>query len=517
MEFHPSQHAAIDPRKPAIIMGGSGEVMTYGELDALSNKVAQLFRARGMADGDKVAICLENHPWYLPVCWAAQRSGMIFVPISSRLAAPEISYILNDCGARILIGSDQLSETLDKVARETPDTQQYRVGKSSGCSLAEALELMPAIPVDDERAGSEMLYSSGTTGRPKGVLPTLPEDRRIDGENGLTRLSQALLGFGRDTVYLSPTPMYHSAPIRWTMAVHRLGGTVVIMEKFDPEQALALIERHRVTHSQCVPTHFVRLLALPEDVRSKYDLSTLRAAIHAAAPCPVPVKRAMIEWWGPILEEYYAGTEGNGLTYINSEQWLAHPGSVGRAVVGEVHICDDQGEELPTGETGGVYFGGGAGFSYHNDLLKTEEATNRMGWTTLGDVGRLDEDGFLYLTDRKSFMIISGGVNIYPQEIENLLLAHPAIIDAAVVGAPDPDFGEKVVAVIQLKKPEEAGPALIEELVSWLTPQLSRVKLPREFQFRAELPREPTGKLLKKKIRDEFWSQAVADSTGGMK
>ncbi|MFY8193825.1 MAG: AMP-binding protein, partial [Novosphingobium sp.] len=297
---------------------------------------------------------------------------------------------------------------------------------------------------------------------------------------------------------------YHAAPLRWSMTIHRLGGTVVAMEKFDPEHALQLIEQHRVTDSQWVPTHFVRMLKLPDEVRNRYDTSSLKCAIHAAAPCPVPVKQAMIAWWGPVVREYYAGTEGNGFTFVTSEEWLQRPGTVGRAIMGTIRICNEEGDEVARRSEGQVFFEGGSSFSYHNDPDKTRDATNKHGWTSLGDVGWIDEDGYLFLTDRKSFMIISGGVNIYPQEIENLLVTHPKVADVAVIGAPDPDMGERVVAVVQPRDMAEAGPALAAELTEWLGPQLSRVKMPRQIDFRAELPREPTGKLFKRLLRDEY-------------
>jgi long-chain acyl-CoA synthetase len=314
-------------------------------------------------------------------------------------------------------------------------------------------------------------------------------------------------GIKPDSVYLSPAPLYHAAPLRWSMTIQKLGGTVVVMEKFDPESALAAIEKYKITDSQFVPTHFVRMLKLPEEVRRKYDVSSLKCAIHAAAPCPVPVKRAMIEWWGPVLYEYYAGTEGNGFTFVTSAEWLTKPGTVGRALTGIVRVCDENGDEVPRGTEGQIFFEPTEGmvpFEYHNDPAKTQDARNKHGWTSLGDVGYEDEDGYVFLTDRKSFMIISGGVNIYPQEIENLLVTHPKVADAAVIGAPDPDFGEKVVAVVQPLDMAEAGPELVDELIAYLTPQLSRVKMPRQIDFRAELPRELTGKLYKRHLRDEY-------------
>jgi acyl-CoA synthetase (AMP-forming)/AMP-acid ligase II len=504
MLFHPSHHARTHPDRPAVIMGTSGEVVTYRALDEASNRFAQLLRARGIGIGDTIALCFDNNPVFFALCWGAQRAGVVYVAISSRLTAPEVAYIARDAGARLLVSNNVFAHLLDAVAGETPDVPQLRLNGAGEHDLTAALAAMPATPIGDERAGVDMLYSSGTTGKPKGVRVPLPEDPAIGAGNSLLDLARGAFGFHPDTVYLSPAPLYHAAPLRWCLTVHRLGGTVVCMEKFDPEHALALIERYKVSESQWVPTHFVRLLKLDPAVRARYDLSSLKCAVHAAAPCPVPVKRAMIDWWGPILREYYAGTEGNGFTFISSEEWLQRPGSVGRALLGIIRICDEQGNEVPRGTEGQVFFEGASTFSYHNDPDKTRDATNQHGWTSLGDVGWQDDDGYLFLTDRKSFMIIAGGVNIYPQEIENLLVTHPKVADVAVIGAPDPDMGERVVAVVQPVDMAGAGPALADELLAWLAPQLSRVKMPRQIDFRAELPREPTGKLFKRLLRDEY-------------
>jgi fatty-acyl-CoA synthase len=512
MHFHPTFHAKSNPEKPAVIMAGSGEVMTYAQLDRESNRFAQLFRQRGLVIGDTVALCLENHPSYFALVWGAQRAGLVYVAVSSRLTGPEIAYIAQDSGAKLLVGSAHTARVLDEVARIEPGIAQLRFEGQGEHDIDAALAIQPEHPVADERAGCDMLYSSGTTGKPKGVRVPLPEDPAIGGPNTLHVLASHAFGLKSDTVYLSPAPLYHAAPLRWSMTVHRIGGTVIVMEKFDPEQALALIEKYRVTASQWVPTHFVRMLKLPEEVRARHDLSSLRVAIHAAAPCPVPVKRAMIDWWGPVIFEYYAGTEGNGFTFITSPEWLQRPGSVGRALTGIIRICDENGDEVPRGTEGQVYFEpteGMAQFEYHNDPAKTAESRNKHGWSSLGDVGWEDEDGYLFLTDRKSFMIISGGVNIYPQEIENLLVTHPRVADAAVIGAPDPDMGERVVAVVQPADWSSAGPELARELEEYLAPQLSRVKMPRQIDFREELPREPTGKLFKRLLRDEYRDAAV--------
>jgi long-chain acyl-CoA synthetase len=355
-----------------------------------------------------------------------------------------------------------------------------------------------------------MLYSSGTTGQPKGVKVPVEHVAVGEGQDGVTTLSLLLFGASEETVYLSPAPLYHAAPLRFCRAAHKIGATVVVMEHFDPEEYLALVERHRATFSQVVPTMFIRMLKLPDEVRSRYDLSSLQAVVHAAAPCPVEVKARMIEWWGPIIHEYYAGTEGNGFVYCNSEDWLAHRGTVGKSIIGTLHILDDEGEEQPVGESGTVYFEGGTDFSYHNDPGKTKGSRDPKGrgWSTLGDVGYVDEDGFLYLTDRKAYMIITGGVNVYPQEAENVLAMHPKVADVAVFGVPNEDFGEEVKAVVQPIDMADAGADLERELIAYCKEHLADVKCPRSVDFREELPRHPTGKLYKRLLKDEYWAAA---------
>lgn len=511
--MHPYLHAKENPDKPAVIMAGTGAVQTYAELDKASNRMAHLFRKAGAQIGDTVAVLLDNHPKFFDFAWGAQRAGLYYVAIPSRLTAPEISYILTDSGASLLVSAENKLGVADEVRTLNPDVQQFLYGAGNNPGIGDdrdieaALSALPDTPIADQRHGMDMLYSSGTTGRPKGVRIPFPQDENIDAPNSVAMIALNAFGVDRDSVYLSPAPLYHAAPLRWCMAVHRGGGTVIVMEKFDPEQALALIEKYKITASQWVPTHFNRMLKLPEDVRTKYDVSSLKCAIHAAAPCPVPVKEKMIEWWGPVLMEYYAGSEGNGFTFINAEDWLTHKGSVGRPIIGQVRICDENDDEVPIGAEGQIYFEGGSPFSYHNDPEKTKSAFNKHGWSSLGDVGKVDEEGFLYLTDRKSFMIISGGVNIYPQEIENLLVSHPKVADAAVIGAPDEDMGERVVAVIQPLDMADAGDDFADELNSYLRQTLSGVKVPRQIDFRAELPREATGKLYKRLLRDEYWGK----------
>ena len=507
--MHPFHHAQNQPDKPAYIMAGSGETVTYAQLDARSNQGAQLFRSWGLQAGDVIAILMDNSPRFFEIAWAAQRAGLYYTCVSTKLTPAEVDYIVKDCGAQVLIVSPALSALAEAVAPLVPGVRLLRVegGKGVFEDFEAARDAMPTMPIADETAGSDMLYSSGTTGRPKGVKPAL-NGGPIDAPHALQMMAQGLFGFSGDSLYLSPAPLYHAAPLRWCMTVHKLGGTVVVMEKFEPEAALALIEKHQITCGQFVPTHFVRMLKLPEAVRAQYDVSSMRSAVHAAAPCPVPVKEQMIAWWGPVIFEYYAGTEGNGFCWINSENWLTHKGSVGQAVLGELRICDEDGNAVPPRTEGGVYFANGPAVNYHNAPDKTAESYNQHGWTTLGDVGWVDEEGYLYLTDRKSFMIISGGVNIYPQEIENLLITHPKVADAAVVGAPSEEMGEQVVAVIQPIDWTADQTALAEELMAFCRANLSHVKSPRRIDFMQELPRHATGKLYKRLIRDAYWAES---------
>jgi long-chain acyl-CoA synthetase len=505
--MYPGARAVVTPDKPAYIMASTGEVVTYAELDAAANRLSQLFHARGLRPGDHIALCLENHPRYFEIAWGAHYAGLIYTACSSRLTSGELTYIINDCEAKAFVTSGYKAEQAAEIIPDTPNVSLRLMLDDTVPgyeSYEEAVAAQPAEPLPDRRESTDMLYSSGTTGRPKGIKVD-PPDAPLGETPGLVLVVTGLFGFTGDDVYLSPAPLYHSAPLRFNMTMQRLGGTSVIMEHFDPEEFLALVERYRVTVTQVVPTMFIRMLKLPESVRAKYDLSSLRSVVHAAAPCPVDVKRQMIEWWGPIIHEYYAGTEGNGFVYTGSPDWLAHPGTVGRAILGTVHIVDDEGNELPIGEPGTIYFEGGGAFEYHNDAEKTADSRNARGWSTLGDVGYLDDDGFLYLTDRKAFMIISGGVNIYPQEAENVLIGHPKVADVAVFGVPNPDFGEEVKAVVQPIDMAEAGPELEQELIAFCRSQLADVKCPRTVDFRDELPRHPTGKLYKRLLKDEYW------------
>ncbi len=505
--MHPYIHAEEQPEKAAYIMARTGEIVTYKQLEDRSNQVAQYFRSVGLKAGDAIAIFMENNSAYFEICWAAQRSGLYYTCISSRLTSEEVDYIATDCGAKLFITSEEKSDIAGELAALLP-TVETRLMVGDALDGYESFEVqrdaMPASRISDERAGTDMLYSSGTTGKPKGIrVPLGGED--IAEATSLVLLISTLYNLDREVIYLSPAPLYHAAPLRYNLTIQRLGGTCVIMDHFDAEESLQLIEKYKVTASQWVPTMFVRMLKLPEEVRLKYDLSTHKTAIHAAAPCPIPTKKQMIEWWGPIILEYYAGTEGNGFCTISSEEWLDHEGSVGKALLGELHIVGEDDEEVPPGEPGTIFFGNGGEFEYYNDPDKTKDSRNDKGWSTLGDIGYVDDEGYLYLTDRKAFMIISGGVNIYPQETENLLTTHPKVEDVAVVGVPNEEFGEEVKAVIQPMSWQDVGDAFAEELIDFCKEHLSHIKCPRSVDFIEELPRHPTGKLYKRLVRDRYW------------
>jgi long-chain acyl-CoA synthetase len=505
---HPSIHARNLPDKIAYQMAGTGKAISYRQLDESSNEGAQLFRSLGLKPGDHVALLMENRLAFMEICWAAQRSGLYYTAISRYLTKDEIGYIVQDCGAKVVITSPQCGEAIKPLLSKAPGAPTfYMVDEPAPGfrSWDKEAAAQPKTPIADEVAGNDMLYSSGTTGRPKGIKRAF-EANAIDVPSPFLRLlCERMCGMSADSVYLSPAPLYHAAPLRFNMMAITLGGTSIIMEHFDAEEFLRLVEQHKVTQSQLVPTMFVRMLKLPDEVRRRYDVSTLKGAIHAAAPCPVDVKAKMIEWWGPILIEYYAGSEGNGVTVSTSQQWLSHRGTVGKAVVGIVKILDEAGEEMPAGEIGTVYFADAPQFSYHNDPDKTQRAYNDKGWSTLGDVGYLDAEGFLYLTDRKSYMIISGGVNVYPQETEDVLLTHPDVADVAVFGVPNEEMGEEVKAVVQPRDGVTASNEFEAKLIAYCRERLSPIKCPRSIDFEAELPRTPTGKLVKRHLKDRYW------------
>ncbi len=527
--MHPGLHAQQRPNAVAIIMASSGEVVTYAELEERANRGAQLFRALGLRTGDSIAIWMPNNAHYLEICWAAQRSGLYYTPISTHLSLAEAAYIINDSEASLLLASPDLPGVEEIFAANnqaqpssdfktqlspdlknqlSPDLKIFLLNEARGVAKHWLHEVaaMSCEPISDGSAGQNMMYSSGTTGKPKGIqlpLSGAPADAPLP----FVATLREKYFVTADTVFFIPAPLYHAAPLICAMTTQSIGGTVVINEQFEPTDFLAAIERYKVTHIQLVPTLFVRLLKLPLNQRMQYDLSSLEFVVHSAAPCPVKIKEQMLEWWGPIIYEYYGGSESVGSTYITPDEWLRKKGSVGRAQWGELHICDDEGNELPIGEQGTVYFSGGFDFKYKNDDEKTKESRNPLHptWSTLGDIGYLDQDGYLFLTDRRSFMIISGGVNIYPQEVENLLLSHPKIMDAGVIGIPNEEFGEEVKAVIQPVHWNDAGPEFAAEIINYCRAHLSGIKCPRSIDFDAALPRMENGKLYKKALRDRYW------------
>jgi len=504
---HLSVTAVESPNKAAFIMANSGEIVTYRELNDRSNQVAHLFRLCGVGPGDHVAMMLVNCRQFLEVAAGAMRAGVIFTPISTHLKRDETAYILENCGARLFIASACLSDVAQAMVSAVPAINHFYMvgGVHSGFqSFEEAVDLLPTSPVDDQCMGAPMLYSSGTTGKPKGVFVP-PHTDQWDAALGLTNSLGVTFGFGPETTYLSPAPLYHAAPLHFNMIVLDSGGTSVVMEKFDAVRALELIEEHRITHSQWVPIMFVRMLKLAEGTRRGFDLSSMQIAIHAAAPCPIDVKEKMIDWWGPIIVEYYSSSEGAGFTLIDSNDWLAHKGSVGRPLFGVPHVLDDDGNELAPGDVGTIWFSEIHNkFEYHNEPEKTSEVYNKEGWTTIGDVGYLDEDGYLYLTDRRNFTIITGGVNVYPAEIESVLIGHERVADVAVFGVPDEEFGEIVQAVVQPAQWADASDDLAVELIAWLKERLSVIKVPKRLDFTEQLPRMDNGKLYKRHLMEAY-------------
>ncbi len=509
-------HARARPEAPAVTMWPSGDSITFGELYARSTQLGNLFRASGLAGGDHIAIYSYNHIGYYVVTWAALSAGLYVTPVNAHSTRAEAAYLISNCGAEALIVSDSTLATAEELVADTPGVRlRLTLDASSGsyASIDVLTQDPPSEPTAPERRGHYMFYSSGTTGRPKGIKPPLPDSAAADGDP-ISAGAQYQFGLGETSVYLSPAPLHHAAPLRTSVVATELGAHVICLERFDPEQALVAIERFRVTASQWVPTMFIRMLKLDPEVRSSYDLSSMTHAVHAAAPCPIWVKEQMIDWWGPIILEYYAGSENIGSTSITSEEWLAHKGSVGRPYGCVIHVCDESGTELAIGADGLIYFDYPATvFEYHGDPEKTAGVRHTTeSWRTLGDIGHLDDDGYLYLSDRATFMIISGGANVYPQEIEHVIVEHPGVLDVAVFGIPHPDLGEVPLAVVQPADASVVSDAATADVLAGAlralcVERLARYKVPTRFEFRDTLPRGEDGKLRKKPLRDEYWGE----------
>jgi long-chain acyl-CoA synthetase len=508
--MYPGTHAKLKADQPAFIMAGSGETVTYAELESRTNRLAHFLRSRGLKRLDHYSIFMENNARYIECCGAGERAGLYFTCINSFLTPDELAYIVNNSESRVLIFSEATRAVAIEALRQCPKIEVSLVvdGRGDGdriVNLDDATSGMPATPIADESVGTAMLYSSGTTGRPKGIIRPLPEQAPSQ-QLPLFDFLQKLWRYREGLVYLSPAPLYHSAPQAAVNLVIRNGGTAIIMENYGPERYLQLVEKYKPTHSQLVPTMFSRMLKLPEAIRTRHDLSSLEVVIHAAAPCPAQVKEQMIAWWGPIIHEYYGATEGLGFAACDSAQWLAHRGTVGKVMLGDLHVLDENMQPCPKGTPGALWFKTATPFEYFNDAARTAEARSPDGsMSTVGDVGYVDDDGFLFLTDRATFMIVSGGVNIYPQECENLLITHPKVADAAVFGVPNEDLGEEVKAVVQTMPGIATDSRLVDELIAFCAKHLSRQKCPRSIDFEAELPRLPTGKLYKRVLRDRYW------------
>ena len=504
---HPRQWAAIAPHRAAFIMDETSETLTYGELVTRADRAAQLFASLGVAAGETIAILVENQIRFCELIWAAKNSGLRYVAVGTSLNASDAAYIIRDCEARLLVTSDALRETAIAAAAELPAMPLLMVDGTAPGFLSYEAELakQPAEPLAGRSRGNSMLYSSGTTGRPKGVRTEMAD---VPPEVPTARgpMMRGVWGFDENSVFLNPGPFYHAAPLRIMMIVQRYGGTVIGFRKFDAARILSAIERHRATHAFFVPTMFHRMLELDEAVRAGTDTSSMRHAVHGGAPCAVHIKQAMIDWWGPVIDEMYGGTEAIGHCFCTSAEWLAHPGSVGRAASNaQFKISDAEGRTLPPGEVGRVMMRNGLRVTYWGAAATKPIEYDPEGFASMGDMGYLDEDGYLYLTDRESHMIIAGGVNIYPQEAEAVLLRHPAVRDVAVVGVPHEAMGEEVKAVVQPMEPPADPDALAEELLSYCREHLSRFKCPRSVDFVNELPRSDAGKLLKRIVKQWYW------------
>jgi long-chain acyl-CoA synthetase len=498
------RHAVGSPEKAASILIPTALSMSYSRLNDDSARLARVLRT-SLNFGDRVAILMENRSDYLLAAWAGRRGGLRTVPVNVHLTPGEVSYIIRNSNAKALITSAALSELATASIVDSELELFFSVDDTFGQfqALEGVLQGQSPLAPSESAQGTYMFYSSGTTGRPKGILRPMPV-AAFGSPTPQEELRRIQFGIDSATVYLCPSPLYHAAPLAWTVGVQAAGGTVIIMPKFDAETFLDSIERYRVTHAQVVPTHFVRLLRLPVEIRSRFDLSSLQSVVHTGAPCAPEVKREMIAWFGPIIHDYYGSSEGAGVTTVDSTTWLKKPGTVGKPISGQPHVLDDDGRELSYGEIGTIWFEGIERVQYHNDDKATTDFANEKGWGSVGDVGWLDEDGYLFLADRKHHMIISGGVNIYPQEIENELVLYPEIVDAAVIGVPNAEYGEEVKAVIQLAAGITGSDALKDQILAFCRTRLAGYKCPRSIDFVAELPRLPNGKLLKRRLRETY-------------
>src|SRR5438477_2990302 len=500
--------AGEDPDHLAVV-GPDGAEIRAGDLLGAANQLVHGLRQRGLEPGDSIAMVLPNSVEVFELYLAALQAGWYLIPINHHLVGPEIAYIVQDCDAKVFVAHERFADACAAAAKELgfPEDRRFAVGSVPGFLPYQQLkEGQPTALPSDRRTGAVMNYTSGTTGKPKGVRRALPA---ADPETSAISSGGMLLLFGLqphdDNVHICGSPLYHTAVLVFAGGALQLGHTVVLMDKWTPEGMLELIDRYRVTNSHMVPTQFHRLLALPDDARARHDLSSLRHMVHAAAPCPIDVKRRMIEWWGPVIDEYYAASEGGG-TLVTPEEWMKKPGTVGKPwPISEVVVLDDDGNPVGASDIGTVYMAmQGVEFEYYKDEEKTLK--NRAGkYFTVGDVGYLDDDGFLFLCDRKADMIISGGANIYPAEIEGVLLTHPEVGDAAVFGIPHQDWGEEVKAVVEPAPGVEPGDELARRILQHCAGRLARFKTPRSVDFVAEMPRDPNGKLYKRKLRDPYW------------
>jgi long-chain acyl-CoA synthetase len=503
--MYPGKWAKETPNKPAVINSTTGASISFLELEVKSIQLAHFFKSKGLKRGDHITLFTRNDIKFFEISWAAMRSGIYLTPANSWLKADELSYIINNSGADVIIADKSLEDICIDLSLNN-EHEIFKLsfnGQIDGFhSYEEEISQFPTDPPIDNPKGTFMFYSSGTTGQPKGIKWPLLEEQ-IEEDHAHYLFHKELWDYDEHSISLVSSPLYHAAPAHMALTGHAFGGTVVMMPKFDAEDALRVIEKYKITHGQWVPTQFMRMYKLPEEVKSQYDVSSQKVITHAAAPCPVELKHKMIDWWGNIFYEYYSGSEGIGMTHADPDQWLKFPGTVGKPLMGIIHICDDQGQEVPPGEIGKIYFESDHEFNYHNDNKKREKVkhSHHSSWSSFGDIGYVNEEGYLFLTDRESFMIISGGVNIYPQEVENLLSMHEDVEDVAVIGIPDDDMGEQVKAFIKLSKSAEDRSNQEQYFIEYTRSHLANYKCPKSISFVDDLPRSDAGKLVKRYLK----------------